>query len=311
VFTALRAPDASLRHTLALILALLLLPVPASATTAPDLRGRIVVDGNTSDWAMDESVFGDNGTQISHEPANDSRWSPNDELTGFRVTWDRRALYIACEGVIWGNNMALLVDIISDAGLSEMTGLSSWQRHIAFSADFTPDLFLATWDGNMAPRLLRQAAGNLMNDQPPGADFEAASTFSAGNTGRAMEARIPWSQIVRYRAPGWVVERDTTLAGQPDTLYFLPPGTTLRLALVLTGGQDGSGGPDVAPNNSTGCSDQLNVLLTVDNFAVVPLDADNDGLPDVGASPLTRATFKNTALPVHRSTWGALTSLAR
>ncbi len=311
MFTALRAPDASLRHTLALILALLLLPVPASATTAPDLRGRIVVDGDASDWAMDESVFGDNGTQFSQEPTNDSRWGQYEELAGFRVTWDQRALYVAAEGVIWNNNMLLLMDLVPGEGLSEMFALDSWRRHIAFSADFTPDLFLATWDTNTAPRLLRQVSGNQLDDQSPGADFEGAATFAQGNTGRAMEARIPWSQIVRYSAPGWVVERDTTLAEHPDTLYFLPPGTTLRLAQVLTHGADGTGGPDVAPNNSTGCSDDYSTLLVVDNFAIIPLDADNDGLPDVGASPLTRATFKNTALPVHRSTWGALKSLAR
>ncbi len=286
-------------------------PVASHATTAPDLRGRIVIDGYTSDWSADESVFGDNGTQYSQEPTNDSSWGMNIDVAGFRVTWDQRALYIAAEGVIWDNNMVLLIDILPGEGLSGMTALNSWQRNIEFSADFAPDLFLATWDGNTQPRLLRRRPDGRVDDQTPGTDFEAASTFLRDNNGRAMEARIPWSQIVRYSAPGWVVERDTILAGQPDTLYFLPSGSALRLAQVLTAGGDGTGGPDVAPNNSTCCSQEANVRMIVDNFAIVPLDADNDGLPDIGASPLTRVTFKNAALPVRRSSWGALKASGR
>lgn len=306
---ALRSRRLTLPRLAFACLALVLLPHATHATTAPDLRGRIVIDGSTSDWSADEHVFGDNGTQYSQEPTNDSRWGQYDELSGFRVTWDQRALYVAAEGVIWNNNMLLLIDILPDEGLADMSSLNSWQRLISFSPDFAPDLFLATWDGNTWPRLLRQVLGNQMDDRPPGVDFEAAATFSQGNTGRAMEARIPWSQIVRFRAPGWV--RDTVIAGQPDTLYLLPPGSSVRLAQVLTAGADGTGGPDVAPNNSSGCSDYSGYPVIEDNFAIVPLDVDDDGLPDMGASPLTRVTFKNAALPVRRSSWGALKARGR
>lgn len=311
MLTLLRARSASLLSFAFVCLAFALLPHATHATTAPDLRGRIVIDGSTSDWSADENAFGDNGTQYSQEPTDDSQWSMNIDAGGFRVTWDQRALYLAADGVIWNNNMVLLIDLLPDDGLAGMTGLNSWQRNILFSADFTPDLFLATWDGNTLPRLLRERPNGLVDDQPPGAEFDAAATFLQGNTGRAMEARIPWSQIVRFRAPGWVVERDTTLGGQPDTLYFLPPGSTLRLAQLVTAGADGSGGPDNAPNSSTCCAQDGSVVMLVDNFAIIPLDLDNDGLPDLGASPISRVTFKNAALPVRRSSWGALKARGR
>ncbi|MBK7369630.1 MAG: hypothetical protein IPJ04_17580 [Candidatus Eisenbacteria bacterium] len=309
MLTTLRARHASLLPLVFACLVLLLLPVASHATTAPDLRGRIVIDGYTSDWSPDENVFGDNGTQYSQEPTNDSRWGQYNDLSGFRVTWDRRALYVAAEGVIWDNNMVLLIDILPGEGFADMSLLDTWRRIISFSPGFAPDLFLATWDGNAWPRLLRHIVGNQMNDQPPGVDFEAVSTFSQGNSGRAMEARIPWSQIVRFRAPGWV--RDTVIAGQPDTLSLLPPGSSVRLAQVLTAGTDGSGGPDVAPNNSNGCSDYAGVPIIEDNFAIIPLDVDNDGLPDLGASPLSRVTFNVAVLPVRRSSWGALKTSGR
>jgi hypothetical protein len=289
---------------LALVCALLAMSATARATTAPHLSTRIVLDGNTQDFEADETIFGPNGAHTSVEPATDSKWGSNEELTGIRITWDRQNLYLAGEGVTWGNNMVLLLDVVPSQGLSSMVLLNSWRRNITFSPDFAPDVFLATWDQNLSPRLLLQIAGDQVDDQVVGPLFQAASSFDQGATGRAMEARIPWTTLFSYSTHGTPIVRDTTIAGQPDTVVYLPAGTQVRIAAVLTAGADGTGGPDVAPDNSTGCSADANAVLLVDNFAIVEIDGDGDGLPDMGASPVTRVTFKDLSLPAHRSTWG-------
>lgn len=279
----------------------------AIAITAPDLRSRIVIDGHTGDFASDESVFGNNGGATSYEPDSDSQWGANEELHGIRITWDRRNLYLAVEGTCWANNVILLIDAVPNQGLSGMAGLNSWQRNISFTADFAPDLFLATWDGNLSPRLLLQITGSSVDDQMPGVLFESSATFEQNSAGRAMEARIPWTTLFHYSSHGSAIVRDTMIAGQPDTLVYLPPFICLRLAAALTGGGDGSSGPDVAPDNTTGCpGGSSGALLVMDNYAIVDVDSDHDGLPDMGASPIFRTTFKDTALPVQRSSWGAL-----
>jgi len=74
----------------------------------------------------------------------------------------------------------------------------------------------------------------------------------------------------------------------------------------VTLGSDGSSGADVAPNNSMGCFPFDIDPLQVDNWVTIAVDADADGLPDMGASPRARVTFHDLALPVRPSSWGAL-----
>jgi hypothetical protein len=305
----------------AALAALSLLATPANATTARDLSARMRVDGYTNDFAADEKVFGtDPRSGLPQESSTDSPWANND-LTQIRVTWDAQYLYVAVEGKIWGNNAILLIDAVPGRGLEDMTNLNSWRRNITFDPygrfpgdEFLPDLFGATWDTNLNPRLITMLGGtfdpgcqcthsNQVDDRQVGPDFRAAASFDQGNDGRAMELAIPWRNV--FAGIAGIGTRDTVVGndqGGVDTLRRMPLGVhSIKLCAVLTGGWDGSGGPDTAPDNLRGTSNDGNANLVVDNYAIIDLDRNDDtglgrggpdGIPDWNVSPSSRVSFR-------------------
>jgi hypothetical protein len=122
-----------LRSLIAAAAVLCALAAPSFARTARDLGGRMTIDGYTSDFLPgDEDVFGyDPASGLLRESPNDSPWA-NNEVTQIRITWDANYLYIAGEGIIWGNNMMILMDTMSGRGLSDMANLNSWRRNFTF-----------------------------------------------------------------------------------------------------------------------------------------------------------------------------------
>ena len=288
-----------------------LTPAPAEAVTARDLRGRIVVDGFTTEFTDDEEVFGINAAlQEREEPANDSVWGPDNDINQIRITWDARYLYIAGEGRIWDNNMILFLDSVAERGLGAMDSLNSWRRNFAFDTTgsvrglgFSPDLFVATWDRNeTGPHLIMQERGQRVRDFQNSDGFSnGAGTFSQGNTGRAMEVAIPWSTV--FLGPVGLGARDTVVnvGGITDTVTILPRGARLKVVGVVTAGADGTGGPDSAPDNTRGHSSNSSDLVYIDNWAVLDLDKNDDsglgnggpdGLADWGVEPRSRVAFR-------------------
>lgn len=289
--------------------AITLVAAPALAVTARDLSARMRVDGFTTDFTVDEVVFGFNEqTGAAEEASDDSRWGVNNDLSQIRITWDAQNLYLAGEGRIWDNNMVLLLDTVPGRGLESMTALNSWRRNFSFDTTgaaqglgFQPDLFGATWDGNAAPRLITQVSGNQVDDQQVGAYFRAAATFLQGNTDRAMELVLPWRAV--FAAAAGLGTRDTvmTVDGVTDTFRLFPPGTRIKLVGVVTAGADGTGGPDSAPDNLRGHTDNSGDLVFIDNYAVIDLDRNDDtgaglggpdGVADWGVSPRSRVSFR-------------------
>ncbi len=298
-----------LHRPLAVLLLAALCAAPAAAVTARDLSPRIRVDGFTNDFTDDEKIFGFNSAANAPEEAtDDSRWGVNDDLNQIRITWDAENLYIAGEGRIWDNNMVLLLDTVAERGLASMTALNSWRRNFVFDTTgaalgegFSPDLFAATWDGNPAPRLVVQLNGNQVDDEQVGQYFNAAATFLQGNTGRAMELAIPWSSV--FVAQAGVGTRDTTVfvGGEEQAIHRFPPGTKIRIVGVVTAGADGTGGPDSAPDNLRGHTDNSGDQVFLDNWAIVDLDRNDDtglgaggpdGVADWNVAPESRITFR-------------------
>jgi hypothetical protein len=279
----------------------------ARATTARDLSQAITIDGFTADWADDERLFGYNATvKMLEEPTDDSKWGVNNDITQVRVTWDAHNLYLAGEAKIWGNNLVIWVDAIPGRGMFTMSGLNSWSRNFTFDTtgaandgDFAPDLFGATWDNNPTPHLvLHQSGTQVVDNQVGGGMFRATSTFSQDRDGRAMEFAIPWS-VVFANDPE---TRDTvvTVDGVTDTLRWFPPGQRrLKICAAITAGGDNTGGPDSAPDNTRGHTNDGNAFVYLDNFAEIDLDRNDDtglghggpdGIPDWGVGPTTDRT---------------------
>lgn len=293
---------------------------PANAMPRLHLRGRIAIDGDTRDFEADEALFGVNNDlnpPLFEESDIDSRWQDND-ISQIHLTWDADSIYIAANGVINSNNMIILVDVgnpnpgvtsetgVAFDGLSEMNQLNSWRRNFTFENGFRPDFFVATWDGNKTPRLLSARAANNVVDEVPASgedaqatgQFLSAATFQGTQAGRSLEFSAPWWKVLGFTSPSGLERRYVPSLG--DTLNVFPEGVRrLRIAGVVTAGGDGTGGPDSAPDNLQGHETDSGVQVTLDNFAIIDVDAVNnvsgasgsDGLPDFNVSVKSRTTF--------------------
>ena len=297
----------SIRFLLIPLLLVAALVAPSAARTARDLSGRITIDGFASDFADSDKVFGFNAAKNQvEEPVGDSPWGSDNDISQIRVTWDKNYLYVAGEAVTWGNNLVIFFDVFPDQGLTTMKNLNAWSRNFSFDADsLNPDLFAATWDGNTAPQVWTHRGGQVgglqVNQQSAPAAFTAAATFSQNQRGRAMELRIPWNTLF-LGAEGYG-SRDTivTRAGVPDTLHRIPLGARLKIVAVITAGGDNTGGPDSAPDNSTGHTSDANASVCIDNYALIDLDRNDDtgiggggpdGVPDWGINVKDRVSFR-------------------
>lgn len=293
----------------ALALGLLAPLSPAAARTARNLDARMRVDGYSSDFVPgDEDVFGLTVSGVPQEARDDSKWQ-NNEVHQVHITWDAQYLYVAVDGKIWGNNMVLLFDTMPNRGLSDMTALNSWRRNVNFDTfgrypgdEFMPDVFGATWDTNTNPRLLTHLSGNQVDDQLVGPEFRAVATFDQGNDNRSMEFAIPWRNVFAGLGGGGTRDTVVTVGGVTDTLRRMPLGVrSIKLAVFVTGSWDGSGGPDSAPDNLRGHTDDGNANVILDNYATIEMDRVDDtgmgfggpdGIPDWDVSPSERVTFR-------------------
>lgn len=284
------------------------LPLTAAAKSEPDLGARIWLDGLALEYEPDESLFGESASGAPHESKEDSRWGEAHDLNQIRLTWDRRFLYLAAEGVISGDALLVLVDAAPHQGLMTMNNVTQWTRHIDFSSAFTPDFLAATPDGGSRAQLLMHVSstpGQLVN-LPHAVWFLSAATFQQEAVGRATELMIPWTTVFANDERGPAVVRDTLMDGVFQRIVFVPPFTTLRIAGLVTGGDHMSSGPDVAPNNAAGCPDTAAGVLLVDNWVELLVDADGDGLPDMNASPRERVVYANDSVPAAGISWGRL-----
>ena len=120
--------------------------------------------------------------------------------------------------------------------------------------------------------------------------------------GWTAELAIPWRSVFLGQVGGPGV-RDTVLTrdGVTDTVRVFPPGTKLKLCGVVTGGGDGTGGPDSAPDNLRGHTTDGNASVLLDNYALIDLDRNDDtgggrggpdGVADWNVEPKSRVSFR-------------------
>jgi hypothetical protein len=293
----------------ALSLALALSASGADARTARDLSARMRIDGYSSDFAPgEEAVFGLDSRGIAQEARDDSKWQ-NNEVYQIHITWDAQFLYVAVDGKIFGNNLVLVFDTVPNRGLEQMTALNSWRRNVNFDAfgrfpgdEFLPDIFGATWDTNTNPRLITHLSGNQVDDRQVGSEFRSVASFDQGNDGRSMEMAIPWRNVFAGLGGGGTRDTVVTVGGVTDTLRRMPLGVrSIKVAAFVTANWDGGGGPDSAPDNLRGHTDDGNANIILDNYASIELDRNDDtgigfgaadGVPDWDVVPSSRVSFR-------------------
>jgi hypothetical protein len=232
----------------------------------------ITVDGNLSDFAADEKTAGD--------PAGDSLYAANNDLTTLYVTWDAQKLYLGFEFKANNTAVMVLVETAVTGGATDFCQSAGYGG--AFPGNFQSTVGLDLMVGLFAdsdptkptiPYVYTvTATGSTDITGTTGTEAKLTETVSSTTADRvgSVEAAIPWSTI--YPA----------LSGK------VPAGTKLKIAGVLRGTQDWDGLGDVSPNPSGALAQALcgtGQTTVVDRFHEVTVDANNDGVPDPGRSP--------------------------
>ena len=240
--------------------------------------------GSTLDFTTDEKLAGD--------PAGDSTYGVNNDLTTLYLTWDANKLYVGFAYAAWESSVIYLIDAGKPGGVGD---LRKGQYNGAFPANIQGpqfDIMIAMW---LPPDIIKQPTphiyllGNKTSVEITGFSGVDKSMKDVGlpksdpkgpvHTG-VVKVAIPWSTICGL-GTGKV-----------------PAGARLKVAGVVRGKQDGDGVGDVSPD-PTG---KLNTTATgtptkLDKFHQVLVDGDCDGLPDKGCKPRDNTCPGGTGSP--------------
>jgi len=158
---------------------------PAAATTAASLSGRIVIDGDLSDWAADEWVLDESTALV--ESGGDSHWGGDEEILRIGVTWDANFLYLAVE--FRATSGSVLAGLgYAPGGLATLDGAGAFRRAIDFPF---PLNVLARANARDVPLLARVDDRGVLAllDRATAPDRGEGATFTVGvlNAGTVEE----------------------------------------------------------------------------------------------------------------------------
>lgn len=233
-----------------LVLAVLLLPLVAHATTAPSLSDRIKIDGVLDEYAPDEWVL--DATSTLPETGQDSSWGSDDDISRVAITWDQAFLYIAVEGRTFDAFFSAFVSNRA-GGLRTLEDAGAFRRAIEFFQ--FPVNLIALAQPQRLPDVARA------DDAHPFALVDrtalpAAVSRTDGVTG--FEMAVPWSML--------------SLA-QP-----------VRVVAAITG-EVGSGAGDAAPDPTTMLDDDRFARAVLNRWFEIDADTDDNGVADPGIAP--------------------------
>ena len=78
--------------------------------TSEDLTDRIIIDGLSDEFTLDEQIMIDSLGNLLESPA-DSYWGEYNDVKQMKITWDSSYLYLAVDACSWDNNVMLFIDI--------------------------------------------------------------------------------------------------------------------------------------------------------------------------------------------------------
>jgi hypothetical protein len=210
---------------------------------------QVTIDGNIDhqEWSYCQIAVDD--------PDNDSEWGLFNELQTLYMTADESYLYLGLEGRYesWNNWLIHLdADFGEGTGLSDLRFLPFWERNATFSYPGAGIDFLYGSTGGGDGEFWRLDGPTSMTELT---EMGAVLSTDPGAPWSGSELAIPWN----------------LLYGMGENA--VPVGAVLALSAAI--GWDEELGGDVMPNN-LGAD-----LPEIDNLALIPLDLDGDGLPDL------------------------------
>jgi len=251
-----------------LAVALLVAPTASRSTTADDLSSRIHIDGDVSDYSADEWVL--DSASLRPERPGDSRWGINNDIRRIAVTWDRKWLYLAIECSAYDSGVMAWLEY-GAGGLGGMEAAGEFRRNVVLG-NLRPNIF-AWGDPAAGVDVARVDAGAAFGRV--GSD-NVMNAFATDATGAgAMELAISWDVVL---ASDGVVRLLAAITGSPAT-----------------------GAGDAAPDASATLPASRTARAALDNSMQVTVDADGDGLPDTGVSPVVVTSVEPGAATEVRS----------
>lgn len=253
------------------VLMMAFLPTLAMSTTDRDLRSRITIDGDLSDFDGDEWIL-DPSTTFP-EPTGDSRWGSDNDIRAIALTWDDFNLYVGVDASTWHTTLMLFIDSACQ-GVGDFARIDVFSRNIEVST-ITPNFLLDVRRTAPIPRFGYIDCNTPLHLVDP--DLVPSAYRQEGNTSGGLELAIPWNLLGDFTET------------QPGTEVPVP-GYSLALLSVVSGSV-GTGVGDAAPNPSTVLPNDSLRLAPLNNYITVPLDADQDGMLDVGVAPRSIVSY--------------------
>ncbi|HEX6791434.1 MAG TPA: hypothetical protein VF247_09010 [Candidatus Krumholzibacteria bacterium] len=234
------------RFATGLVVASLLLPATARATTAPSLSDRIKIDGVLDEYAPDEWVLDD--SSVVRERAGDSAWGSDDDIVRVAITWDHDFLYLAVEGRTFDSFLSMFIANRA-GGLRTLEDAGTFRRAIELTGFAVNIMALAS--PQRVPDVARADDAHPFALVDGGALHRAVSGVRGGAVG--FEMAVPWSML--------------SLA------------SPVRVIAAITG-EVGTGAGDAAPDASVHLDNDPSVRAVLDRRVVLVADVNRDGVPD-------------------------------
>ncbi len=241
----------------------------------------------------------DAGELRGTNPQTNTDFGVGNVITNLFVTWDAEYIYFALQGWEVGDKLTIMLDADPGAGTGATT-TTNWSNNaepfiayndVGWVAGASPDFGL---DYQIASEGL---FNNIMRIRYNGIDSPSTNNidrlFDAGNGVNPLgtptdmvvlandledplkgtEARIPWSVLYTNDYYGVIAPG-----------HSVPTGATIRLFAVLHNNDPGSSysSDGIIPNQVSPGAVLASGLWTTTDYIDVVIDADNDGLPDLG-----------------------------
>ncbi|HBA85196.1 MAG TPA: hypothetical protein DCZ95_13995 [Verrucomicrobia bacterium] len=244
-------------------------------------------------------------------------WGIDNVITNFYVTWDTNYLYVALQGWENNNKLTILLDVDPGHGTGA-SATTNWSRvlpdyiryndvgwlastnegatpygldYLISSEGFYNNFLRILYDGDATPdsntvvTLFDSGNGDVPLGTPVDMVVKADATACIL---KGFEAKIPWLELYNTNLNRF---------GQVEIGEIVPRGAALRLFANLHNNDPtiSYSSPDALPMQTSPHAFYTNGILMTDTYLEIPVDQDNDGIPDVAVGDVNAPFLRYVA----------------